>query len=246
MRTLRHTSYETARFYLLPVAFFVAIIGVSVYAFGYVSHHEETLANSSNQPSLTTPLPGNLLPLEKVKILAAAEAPRIAITRIQLESKDKRLVYVVSLASDAQLMFDARTGTKLSGAAPRTNPSKVALPTTLNPAIDFDGARQIALVKIPDGVVSGIELKSAEDVVMYTVHFADGSSVDITATDGTVVRTENNTAEADDAQTSSSTPTSPDDTNSTPATDGDNSSEAEQPGDQPAPDPGQNQGSNVQ
>ncbi|HTE22336.1 MAG TPA: PepSY domain-containing protein [Candidatus Limnocylindria bacterium] len=204
------TSFQTIRFYFLPVAFFVAIVGVSTYAFTQVARHDNPFANSlTGEPSLTTPLPGNLLPLDKVKSLAAAEAPRTAITKIQLENKDKRLVYVVSLASKEQLVFDARTGDKLSDAAADDNPSKAVLPASLTHTIDFDNARKIALVQIPDGIVNEMELLSDQGQIVYSVHFTDGSSVHIAAADGSVIRTENET-QASETPSSSTDNTSTD------------------------------------
>jgi uncharacterized membrane protein YkoI len=182
----------TARFYLLPAIFFVAIVGANAYIFlqnPLGAGDPPQFSDSQKQPEPLI-LSSSLLTVEKVRSLALSEKPQAAITKIELENINEKPVYIISFDNDTQLAFDAQTGAKLSGAIATDSPEKEVLPSNLATTISFDQAKEIALAQNPGGIISKIELVSEGDKVTYRVLFADGSSIHIAAADGVIVRRE--------------------------------------------------------
>src|SRR5688500_4641489 len=185
-------SHNTARLYVLPAAFFILIIGVSIYAASVFTYHSPTSQAIDDTP-LAQEFPENLLPLETVKKLAAKEAPHTAITKINLTGHDKKLAYAVTLASKRRLIFDAQSGKKLADTKASIAKTDETLPQSFKARIDFARAKQIAQVQVPDGIVREIELNKDGNDVVYTIRFADGTTVDVGADDGVAETTEEST-----------------------------------------------------
>jgi uncharacterized membrane protein YkoI len=227
MSILHKNLPSTIRLYLLPVFFFVALVGVNLYIY-QTSGHTTPSGSRANSADAGFPhsLPDNLLPLEKVRSLATAEAPNVAITKIRLEQRDAKPAYIVSFANSTQLVFDAQTGKKLDSGVGLVGDTAASLPP-FAASLGFDDARDIALAKIPNGVVREIELKTVDSAIVYSVHFTDGSSVTIAATDGSVLpAADTNT----DASSAAGTPAASEDQNpSAGGTDSDTAQTTETP-----------------
>lgn len=188
MSTAQQIQPKIIRLYILSGTLFSAIVMVNIFIFAQNLRGSQPVASLSKGASLVAPLPSSLLPIEQVKTLAAKAAPDTPITKIKLESKDKQFVYIVSLANNKQLIFDAQTGDKLPDATAHSEPAKGTLPQNFVPSIGFAVVQEIGLAQKPGGVISKIELSPANGQVVYSIHFTDGSLIDVAATDGAVVR----------------------------------------------------------
>jgi uncharacterized membrane protein YkoI len=170
----------------------VVIIGVGA-AGVYVSKHQakKTLnsQNDTNKISLSAPLPADLLPVDKVKELATTQKPTSAITGVELQKEEGVFVYKVKLADGTVLSFNAKTGEKVTKTGETELNSTKDISSATKPAISFDKAREVALKQKPGGTISKIELELEEGKLVYSARFTDGARVDVSAADGSVVRT---------------------------------------------------------
>ena len=213
MRMIQKSLPKTIRYYLLPTALFFALVAANVYMYQQSPRNGESpgdVAKADTKP-LASSLPMDLLTLESVKGLAAKEAPGAPITKIELQSKDKQLIYIVSLANSVRLTFDAQTGIRLPNFVAGNVLGQTVLPVDFAPTVDFSHAQEIALAQKPDGVVSRIELEKQGDDVLYSVVFTDDAAVKISADDGKVLGAVSGQPTSPDpgASPSNTTPTEP-------------------------------------
>jgi uncharacterized membrane protein YkoI len=129
----------------------------------------------------------DVLSIENIRKMAETNLPEgLSVSQIELETEDGRVVYKVKFSDGTFKLYDARTGSLF-------NKSEVVdvddfVPTGFVAGITLQQARDIAAAKRPGQTIIKIELETEEGVVVYSVRFADGSRVDVNATNGTVVR----------------------------------------------------------
>lgn len=136
-------------------------------------------------------LPSNLeglVSMESVRATALAENPTAQITGIELENEEGVLYYKVRFADGSFKLYDAKTGQLVVKPIDETAEKDESVPADFKPAVTLDQARTTAQAKRPGQTVVKIELEVEDGVVVYSVRFADGSRVDVNATDGSVVR----------------------------------------------------------
>jgi uncharacterized membrane protein YkoI len=206
MKNLQKNLPKTVRYYFLPVMLFLALTAVNVYMFQQSPGTEAPKDLATDNKTFASSLPSHLLSIDSIKDLAAKEAPRATISKIELQSKDSKLVYVVDMTDSSSLSFDAETGAKLSVAKIANKKPNVTLPVDFDPQLDFSNAQEIALDRHPKGTITKIELAPQKDkVVVYHVSFTDGSTVDVAATDGTIVDTTGSVPAAPDTASTETT-----------------------------------------
>lgn len=135
-------------------------------------------------------LPANLddvLSVAQIREKAVADQPTGAsITQIELENEEGSVVYKVKFSDGSFRLYNARTGDRFVKNEVTELDSTV--PAGFVAAITLQQARDIAVAQRPGQTVIKIELETEEGAVVYSVRFADGSRVDVNATNGTVVR----------------------------------------------------------
>lgn len=146
-------------------------------------------------------LPGDLSGLKSVDEIRAAALvgldSSVSISAIELENEDEGLLYKVKFSNGTFKLFDARTGTMVSKSDLEIDAS---VPADFVAGVTIESARATAQGVFPDKTVVKIELEMEGTVVVYSVRFSDDSRVDVSAVDGSVVRTRN---EATGARTGS-------------------------------------------
>jgi len=121
---------------------------------------------------------------------------------------------------------------KLSNATTET--TKPTLPDNLNQPVDVDGAREIAQAQKPGVAVSRIDSAPVNGVTTYSIHFTDGTKVDVNATDGAIVKEGGPATSSENTDTSTTSPTTPTEPTPTP---GDTPTEpTDQPDETPPPE----------
>ncbi|MCW1908399.1 MAG: PepSY domain-containing protein [Candidatus Saccharibacteria bacterium] len=156
-------------------------------------------------------LPANLddvLSVAQIREKAAADQPAGAsIMQIELETEEGSVVYKVKFSDGSFRLYDARTGEHFV----KNEVAEVdgTVPAGFVAGISLQQARDIAVTQRPGQTVIKIELETEEGAVVYSVRFADGSRVDVNATNGTVVRVKtvdqpsNNSGSSDSSDDSS-------------------------------------------
>lgn len=188
---------------LVAIIVIVFITGVGIYVFKSDNSKNINREATETESNLVSPLPEDLLTVNKIKELATVEAPNIELTSVELENEDGVYVYKVKLANGTTLYFNAQTGEKVTHDDEEDEPEDGTIPTGFEAAISFDKAREIALTQKPNGVIRKIELEVEEGKVVYSVRFTDDARIDIDATSGAIVRSRPAKTE-DEADTSNS------------------------------------------
>ena len=170
------------------VAALVVMVGVYVAKQNQPKKTSSSVSSETLSTELAEPLPSTLLNIDKVKSLAATDAPNIVLAGIELQKDDGKLIYEVKLADGSHLYYDASTGAKITNINNDDETEESTLPPNLDLKIDFAKAREIALAKKTDSAVKKIQLEVEDGVVVFSVRFSDGTRIDINAIDGTVVR----------------------------------------------------------
>lgn len=161
-------------------------------------------------------LPANLddvLSVAQIRDKAVADQPTGAsITQIELETEEGSVVYKVKFSDGSFRLYNARTGELFVKNEVAEVDSTV--PAGFVAGISLQQARDIAVAQRPGQTVIKIELETEEGVVVYSVRFADGSRVDVNATNGTVVRVKTVDQPSNNSGSSDSSDDSSDDDNS--------------------------------
>lgn len=69
-----------------------------------------------------------------------------------------------------------------------TENEEATLPDKLDGPVDVDGAREIAQAQKPGVPVSRIDSVPVNGTTTYSIHFTDGTKVEVNATDGAIVK----------------------------------------------------------
>lgn len=192
----KHQSSQAgfAHLTLIVVVVLALVAGAGVYIYGLQNNNDQDALSNANEVqkiSLSKPLPADLLSLDKVRELAAADKPNLAIQQIELESEHGQLLYKVRLADGSFVLYNARSGVKVTKQAgqPAEVEKDTSLPADFQAGISFDKAREIALAQKPGGQIRKIELEMEHGVAVFSVRFTDDARIDVNAANGEIVRT---------------------------------------------------------
>lgn len=193
---MRKNESGVAHLAIFAVVILALVVGAGVYVARSQSD-TETVSNRGSSSrevvSLVDPLPTELLSIEQVRTLASEDVEGAQLSGVELEKEGTNYVYKVKLANGRVLFYNAQTGDVVTGSKSsnetESESSDNALAGDFNPTITFAQAREIALAKVPGGTVRKIELETEHGRVVYSVRFVGGSRVDVSAEDGSVVRT---------------------------------------------------------
>ena len=190
-----------------------------------------TTSRANNAREAEIELPADLatvLSVDDIRAIALAEVPGSTITGVELEREEGVLVYKVKFNDGSYKLYDANTGELVNKAQLEVDES---VPAGFVATISMQDARTIAQDKQPGKTIVKIELEVEDGVVVYSVRFSDGSRVDVSATDGSVVRVKTgdessstSNDDSDDDNSGSSNDDSNDDSNSSSSDDDSSSS----------------------
>lgn len=178
--------------YLLLLIVIVAVVGgVGI----YVAKNSDKKSNSvkvAQQPivplkALPTDISG-ILTEDKIKQLTETKKPGAVVTQVGLIQGNTDLVFHVELADGTSLNLDAKTGVETDVKEVENDTEGTKIAANFVPTIDFVKAQQIAMTKVPNGIVQRIELDVEDTVTVYNVRFSNGTRVEVNALDGTIVR----------------------------------------------------------
>ena len=198
-------QHKQAGFTLPHILMVVALIGVISGVGVYVYKQNQPATQQNRQDEATTKietkttLPDDLSGLKSVDEIKTTVEPDLngaTIVGVELEMEDGALIYKVKLSDGRVLFFDAATGDPTTGDTSEVEDETEsedsndteAIPDDFVAGITIEKAREIAEAQRPGQTVKKIEFEVEEGVAVYSVRFTDGSRVDVSATDGTVVR----------------------------------------------------------
>lgn len=173
----------------LLVVLAVVVIGGAGYLV-YVKNHDTTTAHVATTPAadhLPAKLAG-LKTLAEVKPKAKADADGQDIVSVDLQQDGGKPVYMFKLANGRILLYDAKTGGKLTDRKTTVGKDAQALPDQFVPTITMEQAMQTAQAQLPGKTVTKIQLQNEERVVVYSVRFSQGGRVDVNAKTGELVK----------------------------------------------------------
>lgn len=154
------------------------------------SNHAKKVSERSS--ALPSNLEG-LVSMESVRAKVLAEVPTAQIAGIELENEGGTLYYKVRFSDGTFKLYDAKTGELVIKPNAEDGEKDESVPAGFVAAISLDQARSTAQAKRPGHTITKIEQEVENGVVVYSVRFADGSRVDVNATDGSVVRVSTST-----------------------------------------------------
>lgn len=159
----------------------VALVGAGTYNYG---------TNKSEKASLrNVQLPSDLAgvkSMDEIRTIAGVGLiGDVKVIGVELKQEEGQLVYKVQFSDGTFKMFDAKTGDLIANAALEVQKE---VPAGFVASVTIDTARTTAQATFPSKTIVKIELESENAIVVYSVRFSDGSRVDVSATDGSVVR----------------------------------------------------------
>ena len=174
------------------------------------TNSQETQTETKKESTLPTDLTG-LKTADEIRTIAGADLGTATIVSVELEQEDGGLVYKVKLSDGKILFFDAKTGTATTKEKVKDDgveneagdDDSASIPSGFVAGITVDQAKAKAMATLPGKTVKKVELEPEDGVMVYSVRFTDGSRVDVNATSGAVVRTENKSAPASTTTTPS-------------------------------------------
>lgn len=153
----------------------------------------------------STEIPANLqdvLSVNDIREKALAQVPNGSITGIELENEEGILVYKVRFTDGSVRLFNAKTGELMVKNSDLETDGSV--PAGFVAQIDLSRARAIAQAQRPDKTINKVELETENGVVVYSFRFTDEGRVDVSATDGSIVRVRNGDSSDDNQQSDTS------------------------------------------
>ena len=172
---------------------FAPLAGASLVLAGLVGVGSYMVSSNKSEKAslraveLPTDLSG-LKPMDEIRQLASIGAVEgISIASVELEQEEGVLVYKVKFSDGTYKLYDARTGEMVAKSDLEIDAS---VPADFVATVSIDTARATAQGVFPNKAVKKIELETENGVVVYSVRFTDDSRVDVSAVDGTVVRSQ--------------------------------------------------------
>ena len=190
---------------VLLVVVLISLVGFTVWRVNTAKNS----ANTSNANSLEASqssiaeqkLPENLDGLktvEEIKTLAAQNNNGLEVLSVRLEQDNGKLVYKVKLSDGTVLVFSAGDGQLIKDdEKDSVADTEEALPAGFVAGVSVEQATQNAQEQHGGSVVK-VELEMEHGTVVYKVRFADGVTVNVNATTGTVVKVDTSDADEND------------------------------------------------
>lgn len=145
-----------------------------------------TRANNAREAEIELPADlAAVLSVDDIRAVALSEVPNGVITGVELEQEDGRLLYKVKFNDGSYKLYDANTGELVNKAQLEVDES---VPAGFVATISLQEARTIAQNQQPGKTIVKIELEVENGVVVYSVRFSDDSRVDVSASDGSIIR----------------------------------------------------------
>lgn len=151
---------------------------------------KSAVSNVTDTPSVDM-VPAELSELADVQVMqkdAIADKQGVTVVHVELEETVDGIIYKAELSDGTVTVYNARTGKRVSSTKVAEKTSE-ALPVNATPTISFSKALEIAKAQKPSSKVFKIELEEEGGVLVYSVRFTDKARVDVSATDGSIVRT---------------------------------------------------------
>ncbi|MEK7602979.1 MAG: PepSY domain-containing protein [Patescibacteria group bacterium] len=208
-------------------------IGAMVLALAFVGGASALVARGQTRNSLNrqSALPDDLsgiLSLDAIKAKALTDAPAgTTLSSIELENEDIGLIYKVRYSDSSFKLYNAKTGELVTNTDDDDLEIDDSVPADFVAGITIEKAREIAQAQRPGKTVTKIELETEDGKVVYSVRFSDGGRVDVSATDGSVVRVKNESNSGPGSNNSGSGNDSDDDDSSEDDQEDDDNSEEE-------------------
>lgn len=176
--------------HLLPLIIAVFLAGGVGYYIYDRNQDKKSVSSQVDQADLIEELPGNLLTIEKIKSLAEAEKPGTNIASLKLEKDGDVLVYILRLSDGTKLVYNAQSGVKLTGAKVEGDetPDDEDLPANFAAALSLADAYEKALAQNPGAKLKEVEIESEDGKIVYEFKFSNGTKVEISAADGSVLK----------------------------------------------------------
>ena len=167
---------------------FIALLGIGAYNFGFTKS-EDAVLRSVELPSDLS----DIKSIDEIRTLANnGIVEGLTISSVELEQEDGVLLYKVHYSDGTYKLFDARTGEMVTKPDLEVDTS---VPIDFVAGVSIESARATAQSVFPDKVIQKIELESENGIIVYSVRFTDDTRVDISAIDGSIVRTRNGATE---------------------------------------------------
>lgn len=178
---------------LMLVVLVIGVIGVA----GWRVVKQSRQPSKQTQPVLSQDvLPDDIVgikPMNEILASAQAEIGERQVIQIELNQEDTALVFEIALNDGGSLVYDAKTGEKLTINVDDVENEKDddgddPLLAGFKPSVSLQDVLSKAKAEHPSVNARKIELEVEDGVVVFSVRFVDKFRVDIDATDGTVVR----------------------------------------------------------
>ncbi len=211
---IKKTEHGFGHIEVVLIVVIVGILGFTIWRVATVedvkkSASNDTVQQETQSEELTTALDG-IKPVEEIQTIATEANADTTVVGIELESEDGKTVYVVYLSNGKKLTYDATTG-ELLETSTHTEDDSNSIPANFTATITIQQAIEKAKQEHPGSAVKKVEIDTEDGVVVYSVRFVDDARVDISAADGTVVRTKTESDDSNDDTSSSSGDSNDDD-----------------------------------
>jgi uncharacterized membrane protein YkoI len=184
-KTLSKSLFSTKYFMPAGVALaLVATVGIGSYLYS----QNKTESAVLREVALPSDLSG-LKSVDEIRGFATVGLVQgVSISSVELELEENVLVYKVKFTNGTFKLYNARTGEMVAKSDLEIDAS---VPADFVAGVTIESARATAQGVFPDKTIVKIELETEEQVVVYSVRFSDDSRVDVSAVDGSIVRSRN-------------------------------------------------------
>lgn len=181
----------------LAIILIIAVIGViGVAGWRVMDKNRSAKSNQSQSVLSQDVLPGDLAgikPIGEILTAAQTEIGERKVIQIELNQEDLALIYEITLKDGSTLVYDAKTGEKLTISVKDTDNEKDddgddPLPAGFKPSVSLQDVLSKAKAEHPGIEVRKVELEVEDGVVVFSVRFVDKFRVDIDAADGSILR----------------------------------------------------------
>jgi uncharacterized membrane protein YkoI len=202
--TKKTTSKLFTRAHLLPLAGASLVLASLVGTGSFLYSKNRSEQSSLRQVELPTNLSGIKSVDEIRNLTTALPLTGQTVSSFELENEEGALLYKVKYSDGSFKLFNARSGELFNKSSIEIDES---VPASFVATTTIDTARNRAQEVFPDKTITKIELETENGVVVYSVRFSDDSRVDVSASDGSIVRSRNGSTDTrsdDDSSDSSS------------------------------------------
>lgn len=190
-------THINKRIVIITVAALLVAGGLTTYALNQNNTTDNANVATQESTDIAAPLPTNdLLSIDQIAELDQVKQSPSGIVSIELEEEHGAYYYKVLFEDTTERFFSAKTGEEVPkakvefGGSSKSADSTDSTNTAINhsAAIGFAKAREIALGRVPGGVIEKIETGLEDGIEVYSVRFTNDARVDVNAANGNVVR----------------------------------------------------------